>query len=173
MSKTKPPTLATLADALGITVRRVSMLKGDGMPTASVADALAWREAQAGRQTAKGDSAEELRQKRIALLKQQERRARLDADERAGVLVSRAEADSNAYACGCAVRGVLMKLENDLPPRLEGLTANAICQVLRTEFRQVLETLADGNSELWQSPITRQAVEVFEKLQRESATLAK
>lgn len=173
MSKTKSPTLAALATALGITVRRVSTLKNEGMPTASIAAALAWREAQASKQTAKGDSAEELRQRRIALLKQQERRAKLDADERAGVLVSRAEADSNAYACGCAVRGVLMKLENDLPPRLEGLTAAAICQVLRSEFRQVLETLADGNSDLWTSPIIRQAVEFFEKLQRESAGAGK
>lgn len=173
MSKSKPPTLPEIAEVLGVTVRRVSMLKNEGMPTASIAAARAWREAQAGRNAVKGDSAEELRQKRIALLKQQERRAKLAADEQAGLLIPRHQAEAESYAAGCAVRGALLKLENDLPPRLEGLTASAICQVLRAEFRQVLETLADADSELWRSPITRQAVEHFERLHRDSTPATK
>jgi hypothetical protein len=42
----KPPSNLELAQALGITPQRVSVLRGEGMPCGSVEEAVAWREAR-------------------------------------------------------------------------------------------------------------------------------
>ncbi|RYD33528.1 MAG: hypothetical protein EOP85_20690, partial [Verrucomicrobiaceae bacterium] len=70
---TKPTlTNASIAEALGVSIRRVSQLKVAGMPTNSLEAALAWREAQ---EQKPGDGGtDELRREKIALVRAQRER---------------------------------------------------------------------------------------------------
>jgi hypothetical protein len=148
----KPPTRAALAAALGVSPARINQLKvNDGMPCHSIAAALAWREKQQGRQRGKTDSAEELRQRRIALLKQQERRTKIDADERARILIPIADVEERDTRIGFAVRAAVMMLEHHLPPKLAGLTEPQIAGILHDELHQVLEQLSYEQSLFWSS----------------------
>ena len=47
MAQTKIVTTATIAEALGVSVQRVGVLRREGMPMTSIEEALAWREARA------------------------------------------------------------------------------------------------------------------------------
>jgi hypothetical protein len=132
-------TLNKLQDALGLSKKRVSVLLKAGMPSDPQA-ALAWRSEKEN-----GDTVVALRKERIALVRQQERRARLEADVAEGRLVSRDHVHAETTHDALAVRGSLIALENDLPGKLLGLrTHGEIRRVLHTELRKILNKLAEG-----------------------------
>lgn len=172
-TRTKKPTVSLLADKLGITTRRVSQLKSEGMPTDSIHAAQAWRDKQAGKQDRKSDSAEELRQRRIALLKAQERKVRLETDEREGKLVSIDETEASIYQCTVAAKMALWSLIGTLPGQLAGLDEVGIHRILDAEFRRVLDMLADGHPLFWKSEIGTKALAYLDKLHAERATTQK
>jgi phage terminase Nu1 subunit (DNA packaging protein) len=149
--QSKPPTRAALAEALQVSPARITQLRKDGMPTTTIAEAKRWRDAQAGKHRGRTDSAEELRQRRIALLRQQERRTKIDADERAKKLIPIAEVDERDTRIGFAVRAALISLEHHLPPKLAGLTEQQIAAILHDELHQTLEQLSDERSDFWKS----------------------
>jgi hypothetical protein len=147
----KPPTTAALAAALEITGRRVSQLKLAGMPVHSVAAAQAWRRAQHG----SDDSAAELRRRRIALLKQQERRARIEADQAEGKLMSRAEAEQEFRGIAYALNAFCAKLENEIPPVVLGLTIERSRPAVKKLIREMQVELGQKESEFWKNhPVT-------------------
>ena len=156
------PTNQALADALKVTIRRVTELKKNGMPCQSIAAAKKWRAKQAERQQTKGDSAEELRQRRIALLRQQERKAKLEADRAAGELMPRAEHTEVMVRCATACRCALWALINTLPPMLAGLDEPRIARQLEASFRECLDRLHHGDPELWDSPIGQEIINQLE-----------
>jgi hypothetical protein len=141
--KTKPNlSTAELAAGLQLSVRRVQQLVALNMPTASIEAAQAWRQAQP---SVAGDSAETLRQHRIALLSEQTRKAKLAADEQEGLLVSRAHAEAEALHIGLAVKGALLALETTLPGALLGMRSyGEIRATLHREFFKALDCLASG-----------------------------
>ncbi len=141
----KPPTTAALAAALEITGHRVSQLKLAGMPVHSVAAAQAWRKAQHGAD----DSAAELRRRRIALLKHQERRARIEADQAEGKLMSRAVVKLEAEGIAAAVSAFARKIEVELPQLLLGLPLERGRPIARKLIRELLELLKEEKSEFW------------------------
>lgn len=132
-------TLNKLQDALGLSKRRVSVLLSAGMPDQPEA-AIAWRNSREN-----DDSVLALRKQRIALVRQQERRARLEADVAEGKLVSRDFVHAENTHNALAVRGSLLALENSLPGKLLGLRGhNEIRHMLHVELRAILERLAEG-----------------------------
>lgn len=135
------PTLAAIGKALDITVRRVSALKLEGLPTDSIEAALAWRKAREG---GSGDSAELLRQARIKLVEAQREKVNTENQVRRGNLVDVGEVLAAGLSVAAATRSALLQLANDLPPRLEGLTASAIGKVLRAAHVRILNELSQG-----------------------------
>jgi phage terminase Nu1 subunit (DNA packaging protein) len=61
-----------------------------------------------------------------------------------------AEIDTRDAKIGAAVRAATMKRRSELPPILEGLSANQIAAILDERDRDFLETLADQQSEFWE-----------------------
>jgi hypothetical protein len=156
---TKKPTNRALADCLGISVRRVNELKRAGMPGTSLAAAEAWRLSQASQQRQRGDTAEELRIRRIRLLEQQERRVRIDADEREARLVSRDELDRETMEVVSACRAGMLNLVGVFPPQAEGLPAGAIAKILHDALFELLDGMCHGD--FYDSPKSRREAAAF------------
>ena len=130
-------TLAELAKALGVSSRRVSQLLQDGMPH-HIEGALAWRDAIGD------DSNKALRKARLELIREQTRRARIAADQAEMILLDAGEAREEYVRRYSAVRGEMLKMSNDLPPRLEGLSASEMQPIIREYVVDVLERLSEG-----------------------------
>jgi hypothetical protein len=145
-TSSKPPTLAEIADALEITVRRVSQLRLEGMPVSSAQDAQRWREARSG-----DDSVVELRRRRIGVLKQQERRARIEADQVENKLILRSEVAERDIVTASAVKAFLLKLENEIPFLCLGLPIEKAREVSKREIRKIWTAFAQGSEEFWNS----------------------
>jgi DNA-binding transcriptional MerR regulator len=141
----KPPTTAELAAALEVSGRRISQLKAIGLPVHSLEAALEWRKAQHGAD----DSAAELRRRRIALLKQQERRARIEADAAEGKLMSRAVVKAEAEGIAAAVSAFARKIERELPQLLLGLPLERSRLICKNAVREMVLMLKDKQSEFW------------------------
>jgi len=159
----KPGTVKRLCESLNLSRQRVTALLAAGMPDEPEAARL-WRENQS-----RADSAEELRRHRIALLKQQERRAKLEADRAAGELMARSEHIEVSIRCATAARCALWSLINTLPPEVAGLDEPRIARRLEEHFREVLDRLHHGDPELWESP---QGTRILKLIENEFPTPA-
>ena len=81
--KSELPTNKELAEALGVSIRRVGQLKTEGLPADSIAAAIAWRQnKQAG-----DSSSEALRAERIRLVRAQAERHEVENEVRRGELL--------------------------------------------------------------------------------------
>ena len=169
----KPPTRAALAEALQVSPVRITQLRQAGMPAGTITEAKRWRDDQAGKHRTKSDSAEELRLRRIGLLKQQTRKAKLDADQTEGRLVSLADVETSIFTCTMAAKMALWSLIGTLPPSLAGLSEIPISRILEENFRRILDMLADGHPAFWKSEIGEKALAYLETLQAERAKLEK
>jgi hypothetical protein len=145
--KSSAPKNSELATALAVTVRRVAQLKAEQMPCDSIQAAIAWRS-----QKASGDStAEALRAERIRLLRAQAERHETENEVRRGQLLEIGDVKADCLlVCGKA-RDRFLKMSNDLPPRLEGLSANKIAKVLHDEIVATLENLCRDFAKLYSS----------------------
>lgn len=130
----KPPTLDAIAEALGVTTRRVSQLKTAGMPVHSIDAAKAWRASQAK----VSDSAELLRRQRLELLREQTRAAKLTADERETKIAM-------------ALQSFFRVLENEAPAALLGLSLEQSKPAFKKLLRAQQAYLSDENSDFWKT----------------------
>lgn len=78
------------------------------------------------------------------------RLAELKIAETERKLVPIAEVDNGFVAVGVIVRQVILRLENDLPPMLEGLKAAGMKKILRTYLRDRLREMADFSAEQYE-----------------------
>jgi phage terminase Nu1 subunit (DNA packaging protein) len=60
------------------------------------------------------------------------------------------EVEQRESRIGAAVRAAITKQRSELPPILEGLTANQIASIIDERNRALLEELADMQSEFWE-----------------------
>ncbi len=126
-----------LAEALGITTRRVSDLLRDGMPDDPEA-ALAWRAERSG-----GDgSADELRRERIKLIQSQRRKLDFEHQVEKGQYLAAASVRESTIRVISAARDRLLKLPAELPPQLEGLPPAAIARTLHSAVMDILTELS-------------------------------
>ena len=144
--KSELPSNAELATALGVSVRRVGQLKAENMPCDSIAAALAWREQQQH-----GDNTtEQLRAERIRLVRAQAERHETENEVRRGELLPIGEVRADCITVCSRARDRFLKMSNDLPPRLEGLTADRIAAIIHDEVVQTLENLCRDFQRLYQ-----------------------
>ena len=147
-NKTRPPrradgTLNALCDTLNLSKRRVSELLKQGMPDDPKA-AFAWRDALHN-----DDSAVELRRRRIALLREQERLARIKADEADGLLMRRGEVERQHVAIASAMKAFLRRYEREIPALCLGLQLAQSMPLVKQRTRDLQNLLADMESEFW------------------------
>jgi hypothetical protein len=146
--KPRPPrradgTLNALCKTLNLSKRRVSELLKQGMPDDPKA-ARAWRDALHN-----DDSAMELRKCRIALLREQERLARIKADEADGLLMPRAEVERQHVAIASAMKAFLRRYEREIPALCLGLSLTQSMPLVKARTRELQNLLADMESEFW------------------------
>ena len=146
--KRATPTHAEIAKAIGVSTRRVTQLKGEGMPMDSVEAAMAWRDEIAG----SADSAEQLRLERIKLVREQRTAKEIDNAKARRELVPIGEVIADIGTVVSAARGEFLKLSADLPPRLDGLSPPRMQVVIREAIIDVLTRLSDETSNLYQCP---------------------
>ena len=143
--KSSTPKNSELATALAVTVRRVGQLKSDGMPSDSIQAAIAWRA-----QKQSGDStAEALRTERIRLLRAQAERHETENEVRRGQLLEIGDVQRDSMKVCSLARDRFLRLSFDLPPRLEGLSANMLAKVLHDEIVATLENLCRDFQKLY------------------------
>jgi hypothetical protein len=155
----KPPaaTIKSIADALGVTPRRVSQLRQAGMPCDTIAAAESWR----SRKSAAGEiSVDALRKARFHLIESQQRKIDLENRLRAGELMPVSECYEGGLIIGSGMKAALLRLMNDLPPRLEGCTAIEIFRVLKDAFYAMLRDASESNF-FFDTPEVRRLLEEF------------
>ena len=148
MKAPSKPTQKQIAQALQISPRRVSQLTLDGMPVDSIAAAEKWRQDR----LAKDNTAEALRAERILLIRAQRHRAEIENDVRSGELLPIGEVRADCITVCSRARDRFLRMSHDLPPRLEGLSADRIAQIIHTEVVQTLEALCRDFTKLYDSP---------------------
>ncbi len=138
-TKSKTPkradgTLNDLSAALHLQKRRISTLLTQGMPS-TPNEALAWR-----RERTTGDiTSQELRAERIRLVRSTRERVDLELACRRKELVSAAEVDQDMAAIGSTMKAMLQRIENDLPPVLDGMSPAQIKSELRIQHGRMLD----------------------------------
>jgi len=148
--KTSAPTIAEIAQALGVSSRRIHQLRKDGLPVDSVEAALNWRN-----ENDKGDSTERLRLERIQLVREQARNQRAAADEKEGRLVPRDEVKAHFIRTASALAAFVRALEQEIPSLCLGLPLERSRPAAKARIRLLQAMLADSQSEFWTShPLT-------------------
>jgi hypothetical protein len=145
----KPPkvTQKKIAQALGISTRRVTQLIKDGLPVDSIAAAEKWRA-----EKAQGDSTvEALRAERILLIRCQRERVQIENDVRSGELLLAGDVQRDSMKVCSLARDRFLRLSNDLPPRLEGLAADKIAKIIHETVTATLEHLCRDFTRLYSS----------------------
>jgi hypothetical protein len=115
------------------------------MPVDCIQSAVAWRQAN----SACSDSAERLRLERIALVKEQRISREIENARLRRELVPAGEVQADIARVCSAARDQFLKLSNDLPPRLLGLSEAKMSVVIRSAVIDVLTRLSDETSELY------------------------
>jgi hypothetical protein len=68
---------------------------------------------------------------------------RIELDESIGSVISSSDVEEGMAAIGSVMKSTLQRMENDCPPRLEGLTANEIKKELRSQHEKIYATFRD------------------------------
>lgn len=142
------PTLAEIAAKLAVSPRRVSQLKGLGMPVHSIESALAWRMQEEMKTTSSG-SADELRREKIRLTQRQSERIELQLEIERGKYISREECQAYAGQLAIVIKAGLLALEKEIPCAIQGLPSSQVQPKVRELIRGVLEMMADQTSRFW------------------------
>ena len=151
MSKPPPPpkrrapgTVKRLGEGLGLTRRAVATALAAGMPE-TLPGALQWRL----NRTTGDDSAQALRRERIALVREQKTKFRIDNELRLKTLIPICEIEEGVIRTYTVFKNAFQKFAEDLPPRLSGLEPEGIQQILRDEIHAILSRLSDSTHKLF------------------------
>ena len=136
-------TIAKLAKGLGYTTRHVNTLLGKGMPDTLTA-AQEWLTARES-----GDSVTELRRQRIGLISEQRRRAKIDADEREGLLISKEIVADQHRRIALAVQVHLRRIENEIPQICLGLPLERSRPLVKDFIRKTQLQVAQNHPDFW------------------------
>lgn len=143
------PTQGEIAEGLGISLRRVTQLKVEGMPVHSLDAALAWRTEKA--RESGGDLKDQLTQARIKLVKEQERRIKLENDEAVGKTIPRGDCVEAWIRAGAAINSALRAAATEIPRVCLGLTLEQSTPKAKAKMAEIQKLFADAESEFWNS----------------------
>ena len=145
MKPQSKPTQKQIAEALQISPRRVSQLILDGMDVSSIEAAQRWRQDR----LAKDNTGEALRAERIRLVRAQAERHEVENEVRRGELLPIGEVRADCIRVTTLARDRFLKMSHDIPPRLEGLSADKIAKIIHEEVTGTLEALCRDFTRLY------------------------
>lgn len=143
------PTLADIAAGLEITSRRVSQLKDEGMPVHSVEAALQWRSEKAKENG--GNLKDQLTQARIKLVKEQERKIRIENDLARGRMIDRGEVTEMLIRLGTVMNSALGAASQEIPRVCLGLPLEKSIPKAKEKMAEIQRMISDAESEFWKS----------------------
>ena len=108
---------------------------------------MAWRQ----NKLAGDSSTEALRTERIRLVRAQAERHEVENEVRRGELLEKGDVQRDCITVCSRARDRFLKLSNDLPPRLMGLTENQVAQIIHDEVTETLENLCRDFTKLYGS----------------------
>jgi hypothetical protein len=150
-TNSKPPSQKQLAEALGLTTRRVRQLAADGMPSDSIASALAWRMDS----LPVTETDEALKLEKLRLLKSQANRSEHAAAVDQGKFIPRDHVEEYMTRIALALGAFITRIIAEFPLLAEGLPASRSRPIIKTKGRELQSMLANLESEFWISkPIT-------------------
>jgi hypothetical protein len=133
-------TIKDLASALSLSTKQIQNLLKQGMPE-TIPEALAWRDKQS--EGADGDSsASELRRQKILLTAQHVRLATVKADTESGRLMPIREVIDTVCQVIHQTKSEFIRLQEELPPRLSGLSEPKMRAIIRAEIYSILDRLS-------------------------------
>jgi hypothetical protein len=139
----RPPTQATLAVDLGVSLRTLQNWKKEGI---DLTDRKAL-EARAAASKGVLEASEDYSAARLRKLRAEADRQETLAKREAGELVLASGIMAEGEATGRAFQNGLNRLEGDLPGRLAGRTAGEIKKIIHASFRELLNEMADRPSD--------------------------
>lgn len=117
------------------------------MPVHTIEAALQWRsdkDKESG-----GDLKDQLTQARIKLVKEQERRIKLENDVAVGKTVSRADCVEAWIRAGAAINSALRAAATEIPRVCLGLTLEQSTPKAKAKMAEIQKIFADAESEFW------------------------
>jgi hypothetical protein len=150
-TNSKPPSQKQLAEALGLTTRRIRQLTADGMPSDSIVSALAWRMDS----LPVTETDEALKLEKLRLLKSQANRSEHAAAVDQGKFISRDEVEEYMTRIALALGAFITRIIAEFPLLAEGLPASRSRPIIKAKGRELQSMLANLESEFWISkPMT-------------------
>ena len=152
MSRKKSATtlaLEPIAAKSGLGTKYLRELHREGMPLSSTQAALNWL-AQRPDASPAASSVEALRLGRLKLVNYQSEKAALAIAAERNQMIPRDEVTHAFAAVGQAVKSMLLALENNLVPKLQGKAGPEARKITRDELRTALTELQNRESEFWQ-----------------------
>jgi phage terminase Nu1 subunit (DNA packaging protein) len=143
------PTQGEIAEGLGISLRRVTQLKVEGMPVHSLEAAQAWRSEKS--KESGGDLKDQWTQAKIRLTKEQERRIKLENDQTTGKTIPRADCVEAWIRAGAAINSALRAASIEIPRVCLGLTLEQSTPKSKAKMAEIQKIFADAESEFWAS----------------------
>lgn len=137
------PTRASICRRYKITAPTLAAWEAEGIDIHDDA-AMAQRAARKHK-----SSGEELFQARLTKLQAEARSATLKADEMAGQLIDLAEARAAMTRIGAVTKALLLRMQADLPPALEGQTASRMSAIIGQAVELILTQLSDPEAMPW------------------------
>jgi hypothetical protein len=139
-SRRPPRTIKNLASALCLSTKQIQNLLKQGMPE-TIPEALAWRDMKTN--GTDGDtSAAELRRQKILLTAQHVRLATVKADTESGKLLAVRDVVETVCAVIHQTKSEFIRLQEELPPRLSGLSEPKMRAIIRAEIYSILDRLS-------------------------------
>lgn len=117
------------------------------MPVHSIEAALQWRSEKA--KESGGDLKDQLTQARIKLVKEQERRIKLENDVAVGKTVYRADCAEAWIRAGAAINSALRAAATEIPRVCLGLTLEQSTPKAKAKMAEIQKIFADAESEFW------------------------
>lgn len=143
-SKRQNGAIVALAAGLNITAGHCHKLIKGGMPP-TLPEALQWRL----NRSSGDDTAQALRRERIALVREQKTKCKIDNEIRIREMIPSGEVKEGILRVVGTLKNSLYKLTNDVPPRLSGLDESDIQEILRVEIDRMLTALSDASHKLF------------------------
>ena len=137
--------LKEIAEALRISVRQVTNLKVQGMPTHSVDAAVQWRKEQ----RAGGDTDEKLKQARIEKIAVETEIKQIELDLANGRSISRTDCKEAWTRLGSAVCKALQMAAKEIPQVCLGLPISQALPLSKAKMSEIQRMLSDHESEFW------------------------
>jgi hypothetical protein len=136
-------TNAAICKAHGITDKTLQAWKAEGI---DIYNDEAMAERAARKHGASGNAMSEARLKK---LQAEARSATMKADQLAGKLIELQEVEHAFTRLGAITKSLLMRLQADLPPMLEGQSPSRMSQIIGESINSVLNQMSDPDGIAW------------------------